>query len=415
MPVVTARRVSKMYRMYPAPSAHLKEMLSPSRQRYHREFWALRDVSFDVERGQTLGLIGPNGSGKSTLLEIVTGILTPTSGRIRTHGRIAALLELGAGFNPEFTGRENVFLNSEIMGLSRVEIERNFPRIAAFAEIGEFMEQPVKIYSTGMLVRLAFSAAIHVDPEILVVDEALSVGDAIFSNRCVQKFQELKARGVTVLLVSHDLGLVKLLSDKAMLLYQGQALAEGDPNDVVNRYIGLVQEREKPAETAPTAPTAPAAPAQLAPSFRHGDRRAEVAHAELVDEQGRPLPVVRSGQPVQVRVVARFAQDHASPMVGMMIRNRIGMEVFGTNTQLESLQLGPVTAGELLEVTFAFNCWLAPQEYTITVATQSLDGSSHDWLDDVIAFSVVDERYTAGVANLHARVTARKRRREEQT
>src|SRR5580658_2046967 len=164
MSVISARKLSKMYRMYAKPSAHLAEMLSLGRRSYHREFWALRDISFDLERGQTLGLIGPNGSGKSTLLEIITGILAPTTGRVRTHGRIAALLELGAGFNPEF------------------------------AEIGDFMEQPVKTYSTGMLVRLAFSAAIHVDPDILVVDEALSVGDAIFSNRCVQKFQELKAR-----------------------------------------------------------------------------------------------------------------------------------------------------------------------------------------------------------------------------
>src|SRR5580658_2443890 len=273
MSVISARKLSKMYRMYAKPSAHLAEMLSLGRRSYHREFWALRDISFDLERGQTLGLIGPNGSGKSTLLEMVTGILAPTTGRVRTHGRIAALLELGAGFNPEFTGRENVFLNGEIMGLPRAEIERNFPKIAAFAEIGDFMEQPVKTYSTGMLVRLAFSAAIHVDPDILVVDEALSVGDAIFSNRCVQKFQELKARGVTVLLVSHDLGLVKLLSDRAMLLYQGEMLAEGDPNDVINRYIGMVLEREKSAQPV-IAPPAPAKPLDY--SFRHGDRRAEV-------------------------------------------------------------------------------------------------------------------------------------------
>src|SRR5580658_10879474 len=192
MPVISARKLSKMYRMYAAPSAHLAEMLSLGRRSYHREFWALRDISFDLERGQTLGLIGPNGSGKSTLLEIVTGILTPTSGRIRTHGRIAALLELGAGFSPEFTGRENVFLNGEIMGLTRAEIERAMPSIEAFAEIGEFISRPVKEYSSGMYVRLAFATAIHVEPEILVVDEALAVGDAVFANRCVRKFQDLK-------------------------------------------------------------------------------------------------------------------------------------------------------------------------------------------------------------------------------
>ncbi len=375
------------------------------RRVYHREFWALRDVSFEVERGQTLGLIGPNGSGKSTLLEIVTGILAPTTGRVRTHGRIAALLELGAGFNPEFTGRENVFLNGEIMGLPRAEIERNFPKIAAFAEIGDFMEQPVKTYSTGMLVRLAFSAAIHVEPDILVVDEALSVGDAIFSNRCVQKFQELKARGVTVLLVSHDLGLVKLLSDRTLLLYQGKMLAHGDPNDVINRYIGMVLERQKATE--PVAPVAPP-PKALEPSFRHGDRRAEVVHVELLGSNGEPAPVVRSGESVRVRLRASFAEDHDAPMFGMMIRNRIGMDVFGTNTQLENIAMPAVRAGEQVEVTFAFACWLAPQEYTITVATQSLDGSSHDWLDEVIVFQVIDEKYTAGVANLHAAVTVRK-------
>jgi ABC-type polysaccharide/polyol phosphate transport system ATPase subunit len=407
---ITARHVSKMYRMYATPASRLKEMLGGGN--HHRDFWALRDISFDLEKGQTLGLIGPNGSGKSTLLEILTGILEPTTGRVRTHGRVAALLELGAGFNPEFTGRENVFLNGEIMGLSRAEIERSFPRVAAFAEIGEFIDQPVKTYSTGMLVRLAFAAAIHVDPDILVVDEALAVGDALFSNRCVQKFQELKARGVTVVLVSHDLGLVKLLSDRALLLYQGQALAEGDPNDVINKYIGMVLDRQKSAEEVVAASAAPAAAETsdaLEYSFRHGDRRAEVVRAELLNEQGQRTSVVRSGEAVKVRVLARFAEDHEAPMVGMMIRTRIGMDVFGTNTKLEELSLGPVKAGELLEVTFAFHCWLAPQEYTITVATQSLDGSSHDWLDDALTFQVVDDRYTSGVANLHARVTAQRR------
>src|SRR5579871_408072 len=202
----------------------------------HTEFWALRDIDFTLEKGQTLGLVGPNGCGKSTLLQIVSGILKPTYGRVVTRGRIAALLELGAGFNPEFSGRENVFLNGEIMGLSRAEIARAMPSIEAFAEIGEFMERPVKEYSSGMYVRLAFATAIHVDPDVLIVDEALAVGDAVFANRCVRKFEELRARKVTVLFVSHDLGLVKQLSDRAILLLDGRIEAHGAPSDVINRY-----------------------------------------------------------------------------------------------------------------------------------------------------------------------------------
>src|SRR6478672_6605577 len=212
--------------------------LLPGSGERHSDFWALRDISFNVEKGETLGLVGPNGCGKSTLLQIVSGILQSTTGRVMTRGRIAALLELGAGFNPEFTGRENVFLNGEIMGLSRTEIDRAMPSIEAFAEIGEFLERPVKEYSSGMYVRLAFSTAIHVEPEILIVAEALAVGDAVFANRCVRKFQELRKRGVTVLFVSHDLGLVKRLSDRAIFMLQGQIAAEGEPKDVVNRYVG---------------------------------------------------------------------------------------------------------------------------------------------------------------------------------
>src|SRR6478609_6133386 len=212
----------------------------------HTDFWALRDIHFQVEKGETLGLVGPNGCGKSTLLQIISGILQSTTGRVVTRGRIAALLELGAGFNPEFSGRENVYLNGEIMGLSRGEIEKAMPSIEAFAEIGEFMERPVKEYSSGMYVRLAFSTAIHVDPEILIVDEALAVGDAVFANRCIRKFEELRERKITVLFVSHDLGLVKQLSDRAILLVGGRIEAQGKPKDVINRYIGLVLEKQQP-------------------------------------------------------------------------------------------------------------------------------------------------------------------------
>src|SRR5499427_8539634 len=255
--------------MYPRPIDRLRE-LAPGSPPRHTDFWALRDISFQVEKGETLGLVGPNGCGKSTLLQLVSGILQPTSGRIVTRGRIAALLELGAGFNPEFTGRENIYLNGEIMGLSRGEIEKAMPSIEAFAEIGEFMERPVKEYSSGMYVRLAFSTAIHVDPEILIVDEALAVGDAVFANRCVRKFEELRERKITVLFVSHDLGLVKQLSDRAILLLHGRIEAQGAPSDVINRYIGLVLERQRAATEKSE---------RVRASFRHGDGTSEVVGA----------------------------------------------------------------------------------------------------------------------------------------
>src|SRR5215469_10086973 len=267
--LVLVQNVSKLYRLYKHPSDRLRELLPFSSQLLHTDFWALRDVSFSVEKGEVLGLVGPNGCGKSTLLQIICGILQPTRGRVVTRGRIAALLELGAGFNPEFSGRENVFLNGEIMGLSRAEIERALPSIEAFAEIGEFIDRPVKEYSSGMYVRLAFATAIHVEPEILVVDEALAVGDAVFANRCVRKFEELRERKITVLFVSHDLGLVKQLSDRAILLVQGRMHAEGEPSHVINQYIGLVLEKQR-AEAEPRK-----AERRLEASFRHGDGTSE--------------------------------------------------------------------------------------------------------------------------------------------
>lgn len=400
--MITVHRVSKLYRLYDRPSDRIVEAVSLGRLQRHADFWALRDISLAVRKGETLGIVGPNGCGKSTLLQIICGVLEPTQGRVTTEGRVAALLELGAGFNPEFTGRENVYLNGEILGLSRVEVERALPEIQRFADIGEFLDRPVKTYSSGMYVRLAFSTAIHVQPDVLVVDEALAVGDAVFSNRCVRKFEEIKKRGVTVVFVSHDLGLVKLISDRAIFLLNGRIEAEGEPSDVINRYIGVVLERQKAFDAGERA----GRPA-VQYSYRHGDRLAEVVAVELMGKEGRPARVVESGDPVVVRVRSRFHAEQADPMVGIMIRTRIGMDVFGTNTKLQKVSLGRCGPGDELEVEFHFHCWLSPQEYTLTVAMQHPDGSSHDWLDEALSFTVVASRFTAGVANLHARVTAR--------
>jgi ABC-type polysaccharide/polyol phosphate transport system ATPase subunit len=391
--LVLVENVSKLYRLYRKPADRLRELL-PGARPLHADFWALRDISFHVEPGETLSLVGPNGCGKSTLLQIVAGILQPTEGMVKTSGRIAALLELGAGFNPEFSGRENVYLNGEIMGLSRAQIDRAMPSIEAFAEIGEFMERPVKEYSSGMYVRLAFSTAIHVDPEILIVDEALAVGDAVFANRCVRKFQELRERKITVLFVSHDLGLVKQLSDRAILLLHGRIEAQGEPKDVINRYIGLVLEKQ-PAERKEE---------RLRSSFRHGDGASEILSVEIVNARGETAESIASGEPVTVRVRSRFHRPVSDPMVGILIRTRIGMDVYGTNTRIEHAPLGDFEAGDELVVDFRIECWLTPQSYTLTVATQNADGSSHDWLDDAIAFEVVDTRVAAGVANLRAKV-----------
>jgi ABC-type polysaccharide/polyol phosphate transport system ATPase subunit len=367
------------------------------------EFWALRNVSLSVEGGEVLGVVGPNGSGKSTLLQITSGILQPTSGRVLTRGRIAALLELGAGFNPEFTGRENVYLSGEILGMARSEIEHIFPKIEEFAEIGAFIDRPVKEYSTGMYIRLAFSTAIHVDPEILIVDEALAVGDAIFANRCIQKFEELKERRVTVLFVSHDLGLVKRLSDRAVLMLNGEVAAEGSPKDVVNRYVGHVLERQQERERLVEE-----AGSNVRSSFRHGDGASRITCVELRNSDGVKCETVRSGERITVCVQARFNQPVSNPVVGVLIRNRLGIDVYGTNSRVEQIEFGEIGAGETVEAEFTFDCLLTRQEYTLTVATQYWDGSSQDWVDDAIAFAVADPKELAGLANLRAAVSWRR-------
>ena len=408
--MLVANNISKRYQIYRQPVDRLKEALWFGRRSLHEDFWALRDVSFEVRPGDTMGIVGANGSGKSTLLQILCGIIEPTTGRVSREGRVAALLELGAGFNPEFSGRENVFINGEIMGLSRPEIERAMPSIERFAGIGNFIERPVKTYSSGMYVRLAFSTAIHVEPDILVVDEALAVGDAVFANRCVRKFKELQAAGVTIVFVSHDLGLVKQICNRAIFLSGGEIVEQGDPSTVMNRYVGTVLEGQKAfdSESNRIAGAPSGAEGKLDFSNRHGDRIAEVIEVELLDAEGRPSRAAAAGDPLCVRVVSKFHAEQPSPMVGMLIRTRNGLDVFGTNTSIENADIGPCAAGDEVAVEFRFECWLTPGEYTLTVATQYAQGYSHDWLDDVITFHVVDTRSLAGVANLHPTVKCTK-------
>jgi homopolymeric O-antigen transport system ATP-binding protein len=401
--VISVQNVSKLYRLYQRPFDRLIGSLTPYR-RHSSDFWALRNVNFRVEQGEVFALLGPNGSGKSTLLQIISGILQATTGRVLCHGRVAALLELGAGFNPEFSGRDNVYLNGEIMGLSPAEINRAFPRIEAFAEIGQFIDRPVKEYSTGMYVRLAFSTAIHVDPEVLIVDEALAVGDAIFASRCIQKFEELRQRKVTVLLVSHDLGLVKRLADRAAFMLEGRILMQGSPKDAVNQYVGYVLDREQVTKAREGDGTHAIAANS---SFRHGDGASRIQNIQLLNGNREACRAFRPGESIIIRIAATFRDAVSEPVFGILIRNRIGMDVFGTNTRLEHVDLGQFESGETLEVEFELDCLLSRQEYTLTVATQYWNGLSQDWLDDVLDFTVVDTKDVAGVLNLNTRVRHR--------
>src|SRR5215472_15653580 len=243
MPIIQARKISKCFRIYRHPSGHLKELLTFGRRRYHEPFWAVKDVDVSVDRGCCLGIIGENGSGKSTLLRMLAGVIRPTSGALDIGGRVSALLELGAGFNPQFTGRDNIYLYASILGFTDAQTRERIPSIESFAEIGEFVDRPVKTYSSGMFVRLAFAVAIHMDPDVLIVDEALSVGDIFFQQRCIRRIQQLKREGVTILFVSHDLGTVRSLADRTIWMEHGQVHLEGKTDEVVSKYLAAMVTR----------------------------------------------------------------------------------------------------------------------------------------------------------------------------
>lgn len=410
------KSVSKQYRIYDKPADRLKETLTRGRWKAHREFWALKDISFEVEAGTTTGIIGPNGSGKSTLLQIITGTLQPTHGSVSLDGRVAALLELGAGFNTEFTGIENIFMNTSLMGISKSDTERLLPGIENFAEIGDFIYQPLKTYSSGMYVRLAFATAIATAPQILIIDEALAVGDAVFQHRCMRRIKEMQENGTTILFVSHDPSAVRALCSHAVLLNSGMLVAEGTPADVLNRYQKIIMAREqayeetlKSAEAAAGEnETAELSSTPLSHVYRHGDRSAEVLKVELLDTALKPTQLVETGEPLNVRVVYVAHSDLDDVVCGFLIRNRHGIHVYGTNTELQQVPLTRVKQGEVIEVTFQFNCWLAPDHFSLCVAVHSSAGVSFDWLDGCLFFRIMSVTPIEGVANLDATVTTKR-------
>lgn len=403
--IISAHHLTKRYPLYRRPLDRLREMVMRGRKRYHQTFTALHDVSFEVPRGRAVGVVGRNGSGKSTLLQILAGTLQPSEGSVRVHGRISALLELGAGFNPEFTGRENVFLNGAIMGFSRAEMEARYAQICQFADIGDFIDRPVKTYSSGMYVRLAFATAINVDPDILLVDEALAVGDAAFQYRCMRRITELKEKGVTIFFVSHDLNAVKSLCDHALLIDRGELVAQGDPALIINQYQGILMKAEEAQEQAQEQAVELTPSEDVRGTFRHGNRQAEILAVDFLGEADQPLEVSSTGDAVTVRIRARANRAMERLVVGMMLRNRMGVDLYGTNTELQGVPLGPFQPGDEWEVRFRLRCWLGGGEYSVTVAVHSVDGISGDWVDDAVFLKVLGTKASIGLLNLDAGVT----------
>ncbi len=394
--------VSKSYPIYAAPGDRLKELVTLNRAKRHRDFWALSDVSFAVPRGETFCVIGENGAGKSTLLQLVAGILEPTAGTVAVHGRVSALLELGSGFNPEFTGRDNVYLNGAILGFSSREIDSKYKQIKDFAEIGDFIDQPVKTYSSGMVVRLAFAVAIHVDPEILIVDEALAVGDLYFRQRCMRKVHELRAGGITILFVSHAIGDVKAVGDRTLWLDRGRIRDIGDTDLVVAKYLAAMAEKDsayltlqdRPVAARPRAATQPPEVVDRIPNIdhRHGDGRAEVLGIAILSPRGRPIELLEPSSKVVVRVSVRAKEAISRPIVGYMLRNHLGIDFSGTNTARLGLELPAMLPGDIHTVDFYVDLpELYPGSFSFSPAIADGDLVSYricDWIDNAITLQM---------------------------
>lgn len=418
-PAIRLRQVSKSYPLYDRPSQKLAELLTLRRRRFHREFWALRNIDLEVPTRTTLGIVGPNGSGKSTLLQIVAGILRQSQGDCVVEGNVAALLELGAGFNPEFTGRENVFMTGAISGIRKREMEERFDDIVDFAEIGEFIDRPVKTYSSGMFVRLAFAVAIHVDPDILLVDEALAVGDLIFQHRCINRIRQMKRDGKTILFVTHDLQALAQFCDRAVLLDEGELKLDGTPEEVIHAYHALIFDRERKRagqgedwisldedQALPIIRTVPYV------HNRFGEGNAEIIGVILHTPDGRVVSEVRSGEQLNLLVTVRFRTETSNPIIGITVRDRMGMEVCASNTSYEGISLPSVGSGEIVTVGFDWTVPnLRPGSYSISPAAARGNIWEHtveDWIDNAYIFNIVDTGLVYGLMRVHFDVRYRR-------
>ncbi len=382
--------VSKSYPVYDSAGGRLRELASFGRRSYHRDFQALRDVSFSIRRGEVFCLIGANGSGKSTALQLMAGILHPTSGEVRASGRVAALLELGAGFNPEFSGRENVFLNGAILGLTQREMEARIGDIEAFAEIGDFIDRPVKTYSSGMVMRLAFAVAISVEPEILLVDEALAVGDTAFRRRCMRRIHQLRAQNVTIVFVTHSVSEAMAIGDRVLWLRHGEIAALGDPANVIPLYMDAMRGEEAALPEASANQTSAVAAVTSIPNIdlRRGDQRGEVTGIALLNEFGEPLHLLEAERQVVVRITCRSREALATPSVGFLLRNHLGLDFASISTAGEGVALQPFVAGE--SRTFDFRLEI-PELYPGAFSFSPLledSGMTCDWIDNAITIQM---------------------------
>lgn len=412
---IQVKDLSKVYKLYNKPSDRLKETLG-----FHvdaREHYALKHVNFEIRKGETVGIIGTNGSGKSTILKIITGVLNPTGGEVNVDGRISALLELGAGFNMEYTGIENVYLNGTMLGFTKEEIDERLDNILEFADIGDFVNQPVKSYSSGMFVRLAFAVAINIDPEILIVDEALSVGDVFFQAKCYRKFEDFKKEGKTILFVSHDLGSITKYCDRAILLNQGEKIFEGIPKEAVDIYKKVLVHQFDPSEleTDSRMNDVEDVSANWKDSvvvnpklIEYGEKIAEITDYAILDDKGLITNTLMKGSTFSVRMKVDFHEEIKEPIYAFTIKNLQGIEITGTNTMYEKADVKGKKEGESQEITFTQKLDLQGGEYLISLGCTGYRNGEFvvfHRLYDVCSLTVISDRNTVGYYDMNSKVT----------
>ncbi len=423
---IAVQNVCKIYKLYDKPMDRLKEALGLTRNIKHREHFALNNVNFQVKQGECVGIIGTNGSGKSTILKIITGVLNPTSGAVTVNGRISALLELGAGFNQEYSGMENIYLNGTMNGFSNAEIDAKLQDILDFADIGDYVHQPVKTYSSGMFVRLAFSVAINIEPEILIVDEALSVGDVFFQAKCYHKFEEFKKMGKTIMIVSHDLSSIAKYCDRVILLNQGVKLGEGSPKEMIDDFkrvlVGQYELPEQKSEQsllndaevqeavhtkAAVQKRAREGNAENTKTLEYGTREAEIEEIYIVDDRGVRTNAILKGMEFGIYMKVRFHQDLPAPIFAFSIKTAKGTEITGTNTMFEKAFLESVSAGSEKLVSFTQKMSLQGGEYLISFGVTGYNGNEfqvYHRLYDALDITVISDKNTVGYYDMNSKV-----------